>query len=64
MNKILVTAFEPFGTHGTLTKRNASQDVLAALKGSDLIKCVLPVSGDAETALMHLLHQHRPAGVL
>ena len=68
MNKILITAFSPFGLSGRIRDENASLTVLtglqAALPASHYDYMTLPASSEAPTLLEAHLARTAPAAIL
>lgn len=68
MNKILITAFMPFGLTGKFLRRaNASLDVACVIQSSAHKDCdllTLPVSAHADDILKEYLERNKPSAIL
>lgn len=68
MNKILITAFEPFGPIGKYVRgENSSEIILEKIKKEhqdDFLFLTLPVSKEGITQMQNALAQHNPIGIL
>lgn len=65
--RILITAFKPFGIKGAITQTNASRQVLSSIKqrhGDKFDYLILPVNDECEEIVRNYLEENSPGAVV